>query len=107
MCEAFLALFIVAAAAFLIEIVHKLVHSLLRKHKGSSGAFIVIPLRRDTDNIEMTVREMLQKTADIDPAMKIYVWNIDGECEALTICQKLMEDVGGFEIVDNLTSGIL
>lgn len=103
MCEALTALFIVAATVSLIEMVRRWVRSLLRSEISCCGAFMVIPLRRDSVNIELTIREILRKSPDI----KIYVWNIDGECEALTICQKLREDIGGFDIVDDISSDIL
>lgn len=107
MCEALTALFVVLATVFLIEMIREWVRSLLRSELKCSGVFIVIPLRKDSENIEMTIREVLFKSAEIVPNMKICVWNIDGECEALTICQKLREDIGGFDIVDNISSDIL
>lgn len=107
MCEALTALFVVLATVFLIEMIRIFVRSLLRSEINCSGLFIVIPLRKDSENIEITIREVLCKFADIIPHMKVYVWNIDGEYEALTICQKLREDIGGFDIVDNISSDIL
>lgn len=107
MCEALTALFVFAATVFLIEMVRIWVRSLLRSEVSCCGAFIVIPLRKDSENIEMTIREVLRKSADIAPNLKILVWNIEGECEALTICQKLREDTGGFDIVDDISSDIL
>lgn len=107
MCEALTALFVLTATVFIIEFIRVWVHSRLRAEINCCGAFIVIPLRKDSENIEMTIREVLSKSADIAPNMKICVWNIDGECEALTICQKLREDIGGFDIVDDISSDIL
>ena len=107
MCEALTALFVVFATVFLIEMIRAWVRSMLRSEIDCCGAFIVIPLRKGDQNIEIIIREVLKKYADISPSMKVFVWNIDGESEPLTICQKLREDIGGFDIVDDISSDIL
>lgn len=103
MSEMFLALFVVFATVFIIETVHICVCGMLRDDSSFGAAFIVIPLRKDTRDIEMTIRGILRKSSD----MKIYVWNIDGSEEELIICRKLLEDLGGFEIVESISSEIL
>ena len=103
MSEIFWAVFVVFTTVFLIETVHICVRSILRGGSSCGAAFIVIPLRKDSQDIEMTIRGILRKASD----MKIYVWNIDGGNEELIICRKLLEDLGGFEIVESISSEIL
>ena len=103
MSEMFLAVFVVLATVFIIETVHICVCGFLKDDRSFGAAFIVIPLRKDSTDIEMTIRDVLRKASD----MKIYVWNIDGGDEELIICRKLLEDFGGFEIVENISSEIL
>lgn len=103
MSEILFAIFVVLATVFIIETVHIYVCSMLRDDGSLGVAFIVIPLRKDSTDIEMTIREILRKASD----MKIYVWNIDGGDEELIICRKLLEDLGGFEIVESISSEIL
>lgn len=103
MSEMFWAVFVVFTTVFLIETVHICVRGILRGGNSCETAFIVIPLRKDSQDIEMTIRGILRRASD----MKIYVWNIDGGNEELIICRKLLEDLGGFEIVESISSEIL